>query len=52
MKRNFVSIIIVDYNGKELLKTILEFIKKSYLKNYEIIIADNDSSDGSQKFIV
>ena len=51
MKKNFVSIIIVNYNGKNLLKAILESIKKSTFKNYGIIIVDNNSSDGSQQFI-
>ena len=51
MKKDFVSIIIVNYNGKEFLKTILESIEKSSFKNYEIIIVDNKSSDRSREFI-
>jgi GT2 family glycosyltransferase len=46
-----VSIVIVNYNGKELLKTILESLKKSSFKNYETIVLDNASTDGSQDFI-
>jgi len=52
MKRNFVSTIIVNYNGKELLKAIMESIKKYSLKNYETTIVDSNLSDGSQKIIV
>jgi GT2 family glycosyltransferase len=50
-KKIIVSIIIVNYNGIKLLKTILQSIKKSSFKNYEILILDNDSSDGSRQFI-
>lgn len=46
-----VSAVIVNYNEKNLLKTILNSIKKSSFKKYEIIIVDNNSNDGSQEFI-
>ncbi len=51
MKKGFVSIAIANYNGKHLLKTLLDSIKKSYFSNYEIIIVDNNSTDSSQDFI-
>lgn len=51
MKKDFVSIIIVNYNGRNLLRMLLASIKKSTFKNYEIIIVDNNSDDGSQEFI-
>ncbi|MDP3766152.1 MAG: glycosyltransferase family 2 protein [Nanoarchaeota archaeon] len=51
MKKGFVSIVIANYNGKHLLKAILDSIKKSHFRNYEIIIVDNNSNDGSQEFI-
>lgn len=42
------SIIIVNYNTKKLLDNCVESIyKKCISKNYEIIVVDNDSSDGS-----
>lgn len=51
MEKIIVSIVIVNYNGKNLLKTILASFKKSSFKGYEIIILDNNSSDGSPEFI-
>lgn len=43
-----VSIIIVNYNTKDLLKDCIKSIKEKTLGvEYEIIVVDNDSSDGS-----
>ena len=44
-----LSIIIVNFNTKDLLKKCLESIKLSF--NYEIIVVDNDSTDGSVQAI-
>lgn len=46
-----VSIIIVNFNGLDYLKKCLESILKINYSNYEIIIVDNNSKDGSIKFI-
>jgi len=46
-----VSIVIVNYNGKKLLKAILESLKKSSFRSYETIVVDNNSKDGSQEYI-
>lgn len=46
-----ISIIIVNYNGKDILKSALNSVKKSSFKDYEILVVDNNSSDGSQEFI-
>jgi len=51
MKHPLVSIVIVNYNGKELVKSLLNSLKKSSFKLYEILIVDNNSTDGSQQFI-
>jgi len=47
MKNPLVSIIIINYNGYYLLKNCLLSILKNKYSNYEIIIADNGSTDGT-----
>lgn len=47
-----VTIIIVNYNTKQLLGDCIQSIyEKTFDVNYEIIIVDNASNDGSQEFI-
>jgi len=46
-----VSIIIPHWNGIEILSECIDSIKKSIFKNYEIIVVDNGSSDGSQDWV-
>ncbi|MAG92108.1 hypothetical protein CMO83_05525 [Candidatus Woesearchaeota archaeon] len=46
-----VSIVVVNYNGKKLLEFLLRSISRLKYKNYEILVVDNNSSDGSQEFI-
>jgi GT2 family glycosyltransferase len=46
-----VSVIIPNWNGKELLKLSLASLKKQIFKDFEIIVVDNDSSDESIHFI-
>ena len=46
-----VSIIIVNYNGKELLEKCLESVFKADYKNYEVIIVDNNSTDDTVEFV-
>lgn len=51
-KKTQVSFLILNYNGKNLLKIILDSINKLNFKgNFEIIIVDNNSTDGSQEFL-
>lgn len=49
--KNFVSIIILQYNGINLVDRCLKSLKKTRYKNYEIIIVDNKSTDNSVEFI-
>lgn len=51
MKEPKVSIVIVNYNGKGLLRHILKSISELNYGNYETIVLDNKSTDGSQDFI-
>lgn len=46
-----VSILIVNYNGKVLLKKCLDSIRRLADKNYEVIVVDNNSADGSVQFL-
>ncbi len=46
-----LSIIIVNYNGKDYLKDCLESISKCCTVSHEVILVDNASSDGSQSFL-
>lgn len=52
MKKNSqpkVSIIFLNWNGKKDTFELLESLKKISYKNYDIIIVDNGSIDGTQK---
>lgn len=51
MKQGCISIVIVNYNGRTLLKVILDSIKQSSFRNYEIIVVDNNSRDDSINFV-
>ena len=50
-----LSIIIVSFNTKEIIKKCLLSIKANFAKypiNYEIIVVDNDSHDGTVEFLL
>jgi len=55
MKIPFISFIILNYNGKEITErcifSLKEAIKNSIIKNYEIIVIDNGSEDGSEDYL-
>lgn len=46
-----ISVVIVNWNGRQLLGTCLELLKKQTLKNVEGILVDNGSSDGSVAYV-
>jgi GT2 family glycosyltransferase len=46
-----VSIIIVNFNGKELMKRCLTSLLTTNYPNFEIILVDNASTDGSVEWI-
>jgi GT2 family glycosyltransferase len=50
MKKPKVSIIIVNFNGGEIFKDCLSSVKKLNYPNYQLVIVDNASSDGTEKY--
>ena len=46
-----VSVIIVNYNGKILLKRCLESLSNIDYDNFEIILVDNNSTDNSIDYV-
>ncbi len=48
---NFVSIIIVNYNGKKWLNDCLTSVFNQNYKNIEVILVDNHSSDDSVNYV-
>lgn len=46
-----VSVIIPNYNGKHFIKGCVESLQKQTFQDFEIIIVDNASSDGSVEYI-
>ena len=46
-----VSVVILNYNGLTHLKDVLPSILRTNYSNYEIILVDNGSSDGSVEFV-
>jgi GT2 family glycosyltransferase len=46
-----VSILILNWNGKDLLGRCLESLQKTEYSPLEIIVVDNASTDGSQKIV-
>jgi hypothetical protein len=48
---NLISIIILNYNGKQWLKKLLDSLLCQTYQNFEIILIDNASTDDSVEFI-
>jgi len=51
MSEPFVSIIIVNYNGRNYLEKCLKSLMNINYSNYEVILVDNNSQDDSIEFI-
>jgi len=51
MKEPKVSIVIVNYNGKDVTEGAIKALTEQSYKKIEIIVVDNDSTDGSQEMI-
>ena len=46
-----VSIVVPNFNGRQLLKECLDSIKNLHYENYEVIVVDNSSTDGSADMV-
>ncbi|MGC9086686.1 MAG: glycosyltransferase family 2 protein [Thermoproteota archaeon] len=46
-----VSIVVINYNGKKHLKACLDSLLKTDYPNFEIILVDNASNDGSVEYV-
>jgi len=46
-----VSIIVVNWNGMKYIKDCLESLLKQTYKNFEIVVVDNASTDGSIEYV-
>lgn len=52
MKKNpEVSFVIINWNGKKITRECIQSIERISYRNYEIIVVDNGSSDGSREMI-
>lgn len=51
MSYPLASVIIVNWNGKDYLRTCLDSLKVQSYPNFEVIVVDNGSSDGSAEFL-
>jgi GT2 family glycosyltransferase len=46
-----ISVVIVNYNGKKWLKKCLDSLRSQTYKDFEVILVDNASADGSIEFV-
>jgi len=51
MKNPLLSILVLNYNGKHLLPDCLNSISNQNFNDYELVIIDNNSGDGSATYI-
>ncbi len=50
MIEDLVSIVVINYNGRKFLDECLRSVSNQSVDNYEIILVDNGSTDGSEEF--
>ena len=50
MKKPFLSVLIATYNRKDLLQKAIKSIQNQNFDDYEIIISDDGSNDGTADF--
>ncbi len=46
-----VTVVIPHYNGLDILRDCLDSLLKNTFKDFETIVIDNGSDDGSQEFV-
>ncbi|MFQ5814864.1 MAG: glycosyltransferase family 2 protein, partial [Anaerolineae bacterium] len=51
MKPPRVSIVIVNWNGKDLLGPGLSSLRQQHYHDFEVVVVDNGSTDGSSAFV-
>ena len=51
MSNNFVSVVIANWNGRDLLPECLTMLRNQTIQDFEIILVDNGSVDDSVKFV-
>lgn len=51
MKQPLVSVVVLNWNGKDHIEECLSTLFKQSYKNFEVIVVDNGSKDGSNKTI-
>ena len=45
-----VFVVILNYNGRDMIKSCLDSVFSSDYSNLEVVFVDNDSTDGSLEF--
>lgn len=46
-----VSVVILNYNGKHFLRACIDALQRQTLQDFEILLVDNASTDGSAEFV-
>jgi len=49
--RSKAAVIVINWNGKHLLRECLDSVEKQEYENFKVIFVDNGSSDGSIEFV-